>query len=378
MLTAEKINVLFIVKPIQWSGADRVLLDVASRLNKERYQVMLAILSISPDEEVTIPEEFPKIRYNMPNFNAWRMLRLVFQLCWAIHKHKIKIIHMNSYHPGNYVRLAGLLMRVPMVIDHWHGFNRFNWKRKMICRFYNRFTDLSFAVSAGVGAYIERQCGLDPAKIKVLYNCVDLAQYQNKSLSGKVRAELGLPLDQPVVGLVARLDHRAKGHLELLQALALLKDRHPVHALIVGGGRRQEEMQELAASLGLARRVHFLGNRRDVPELLAAMDIFTLPSHSEGVSLAVLEAMAAGLPVIVSAVGGLPEIVQHEENGLLIPPKDPEALARSLARVLENPGLARTLGEKARAHIQAHYSVERMAQVVNDTYDGLVKRKLGD
>jgi glycosyltransferase involved in cell wall biosynthesis len=188
---------------------------------------------------------------------------------------------------------------------------------------------------------------------------------------------LGIPLEEPVVGLVARLDHRAKGHLELIQAMALLQGRHAFHALMVGGGRRQEEMRDLAGSLGLGERVHFLGNRRDVPELLGAMDIFVLPSHSEGVSLAVLEAMAAGLPVIVSAVGGLPEIIHHEETGLLIPPKDAEALAGSLARLLENPDLAKRLGEKAREHIQEKYSLERLAQVVNAAYDELVKRKLG-
>jgi len=376
MSSEEKINVLFVIKPVQWSGSDRVLLDVATRLNKEKYQVIFAVISLNPADEATIPDSFPKIIFDMPNLHGWRQLLFSLQLCWAIHKYKIKIIHMNSYHPGNYCRLAAFCMGVPVIIDHWHGFNRFNFKRRMLCRFYNHFTDLSFVVSELVGRYVQQQCRTDPAKIEVLYNGVDPALYQNQNLAAQVRRELGLPPDRPVVGLVARLDHRAKGHLELLQALALLKDRQTVHALMVGGGRRQEEMQQLAASLGLAGVVHFLGNRKDVPELLAAMDIFVLPSHSEGVSLAVLEAMAAGLPVIVSEVGGLPEIVKHGETGLLIPPKDPEALAQSLARVLEEPGLARKLGQKAREHVQEKYSLERMALVVNETYDELVKKKL--
>lgn len=376
MLSAEKINVLFVIKPVQWSGADKVLLDVATRLNNDKYQVIFAIIGLHPSEEAVIPETFPQIRFDMPNLHGWRQFIFSLRLGWVIHKYKIKIIHMNSYHPGNYCRLAAFFMRVPVIIDHWHGFNRFSWKRKMLCRLYNSFTDLSFVVSELVGKYVQEQCGTDPARLKVLYNGVDPALYERKSLAAKVRQELGLPPDAPVVGLVARLDHRAKGHLELLRALSLLKERHTIHALMVGGGRRQEEMRQLAASLGLAEVVHFLGNRRDVPDLLAAMDIFVLPSHSEGVSLAVLEAMAAGLPVIVSEVGGLPEIVRQEETGLLIPPKDPEALARSLARLLEEPGLARRLGQKAREHVQEKYSLERMAQVVNAAYDELVQRKL--
>jgi glycosyltransferase involved in cell wall biosynthesis len=375
MSSKEKINVLFVVKPIQWSGSDRVLLDLATRLNKEKYQVIFAVISLNPADEATIPDSFPKIIFDMPDLHGWRQLLFSLRLCWAIHKYKIKIIHMNSYHPGNYCRLAAFCMGMPVIIDHWHGFNRFSLKRRVLCRLYNHFTDLSFVVSELVGKYIQEQCGTAPERIQVLYNGVDLAQYQNQDLAAKVRQELGLPPDLPVVGLVARLDHRAKGHIELLQALSLLKDRHTVHALMVGGGRRQEEMQQLAASLGLAQVVHFLGNRKDVPRLLAAMDIFVLPSHSEGVSLAVLEAMAAGLPVIVSEVGGLPEIVQHEDTGLLIPPKDPEALAQSLARVLEEPGLAQRLGQKAREQVQEKYSLERLAQILNQSYDELVQRK---
>jgi glycosyltransferase involved in cell wall biosynthesis len=377
MLSGKKIKVLFVIKPVQWSGADRVLLDVATRLNKEKYQVIFAIIGLHPDDEAAIPDSFPQIRFEMPNLHGWRQFFFSLKLCWVMFKHKIDIIHMNSYHPGNYCRLSAFFMRVPIIIDHWHGFNRFSLKRRMLCRLFNLFTDLSFAVSAGVGEYVQQQCGTDPAKIRVLYNGVDLAPLPNQKSRQEIRAELGLDPDQPVVGLVARLDHRAKGHLELIQAMSSLKETHPFHVLMVGGGRRQEEMQELAASLGLQERVHFLGNRRDVPALLQAMDIFVLPSHSEGVSLAVLEAMAAGLPVIVSEVGGLPEIVRHEENGLLIPPKDPEALARSLARLLENPGLAASLGQKAREHIETHYSLEKMGQVVNAAYDELVKKKLG-
>lgn len=376
MIPEQKINVLFVIKPIQWSGADKVLMDVATRLNQDKYKVIFAIIGLHPEQEFTIPDSFMQIRFDTPNLHGWRQLLFSLKLCWLMLKHKIKIIHMNSYHPGNYCRLAAYLVRVPIIIDHWHGFNRFNFKRRMLCRLFNPFTDLSFAVSEGVGEYVHQQCGTDPAKIKVLYNGVDLVPFQQSQASAKIREELGLPPDQPVVGLVARLDHRAKGHLELIQALALLKDRHPLQALMVGGGRRQEEMRELAASLGLQERVHFLGNRRDVPVLLKAMDIFVLPSHNEGVSLAVLEAMAAGLPVIVSAVGGLPEIVAHEENGLLIPPKDVEALAQSLARLLDNPDLARRLGQKAREHIEARYSLEGMGQAANAAYDELVQKKL--
>jgi glycosyltransferase involved in cell wall biosynthesis len=180
-----------------------------------------------------------------------------------------------------------------------------------------------------------------------------------------------------VIGLVGRLDHWGKGHKELFTAMARIRERHPVHALIVGGGRRAAEMQQLAESLGLADAVHFLGPRRDVPDLLNAMDVFVLPSYSEGVSLALLEAMAAGLPVIATAVGGLPEVVTDGDNGLLIPPRDPDALAGALERLLADPAWARQLGAKARAHVREHFSLDRLGREINEIYKELAEKKFG-
>ena len=201
-------------------------------------------------------------------------------------------------------------------------------------------------MSQGVRDYLIEPGALDPAKVRVVHNGVDVARLRQHRPRAEVRGELGLASATQVVGLVARLDHWGKGHRKFLTALANLKDCYPVEALIIGGGRREAEVKQLAGEMGLAGRVHFLGQRPDIPDLLAALDIFVLPSHSEGVSLALLEAMAAGLPVIVSAVGGLPEVVTDGVNGLLIPPKEPEALAGALARLLDDPALAKKLGER--------------------------------
>jgi glycosyltransferase involved in cell wall biosynthesis len=190
-----------------------------------------------------------------------------------------------------------------------------------------------------------------------------------------VRRELGLADGTAAVGLVARLDHWGKGHKEFFTALASLKDRYPVQGLVIGGGRRETEMRQLAVEMGLEERVRFLGQRDDVPDLLAALDIFVLPSHSEGVSLALLEAMAAGLPVIASRVGGLPEVVTDGDTGLLIPPQDPEALAAALARLLDEPAWAKKLGENARRQVEENFSLERLGREINEIYGELVEKK---
>ena len=371
----ETVNVLFIIKPERGAGAEMVLVEAAARLNPDRFRVICGLLT--PDVDRIIPPHLSTVDFRMPGLNGWVWLRFFFRLCWVIYRRRVDLIHVNSYIPGNYARLAAALMQAPIVIDHWHGFTRFNRKRRFICRVLGRFTDLSLAVSEGVRDYLVSQGALSPAKIRVVANGVDVAAIDAARPGEEVRRELGLPEGAPVIGLVGRLDHWGKGHKELFEAMASLRERHPVHALIVGGGRRMEEVRQSAESLGLAGAVHFLGPRPDVPDLLNAMDIFVLPSYSEGVSLALLEAMAAGLPVVATAVGGLPEVVTDGETGLLIPPRDAGALAGALARLLTDPALARRLGANARAHVREHYSLDRLGREINGIYGELVEQKFG-
>jgi glycosyltransferase involved in cell wall biosynthesis len=367
------ITVLFIIKPERSAGAEMVLVEAAARLNPDRFQVICGLLT--PDTDRVIPPHLARVDFRMPGLNGAVWLRFFFHLCWVLYRHQVDMIHVNSYVPGNYTRLAGALMQTPIIIDHWHGFTRFSGKRRRICRLLGRVTDLSIAVSQGVRDYLVEQVGLDPAKVRVVPNGVDLAAIDAARPGPAVRRELGLPQEVPLIGLVGRLDHWGKGHKELLEAMAALKERYPVQALMVGGGRREAEMRELAAGLGLTGQVHFLGPRRDVPDLLRAMDIFVLPSYSEGVSLALLEAMAAGRPVIATAVGGTPEVVTDGVTGILIPPRDSEALAGALARLLSDPSLAKQLGENARRHVREHYSLERLGREINEIYEEMVTEK---
>jgi glycosyltransferase involved in cell wall biosynthesis len=371
----EKINVLFIIKPERSAGAEMVLVEAAARLDPDRFRVICGLLT--PDAAGVIPPHLSTVDFRMPGLNGWVWLRFILQLCWVIYRRRVDLLHVNSYVPGNYARLAAALMQVPIIIDHWHGFTRFSRKRRLVCRVLGRFTDLSLAVSRGVRDYLVTQGGLNPARVRVVANGVDVAAIDAARPGNLVRRDLGLPEGAPVIGLVARLDHWGKGHKELLEALASLMARHPVNALMVGGGRRIDEVRALAAGLGLAGAVHFLGPRHDVPDLLNAMDIFVLPSYSEGLSLALLEAMAAGKPVIATAVGGTPEVVTDGGNGLLIPPRDAAALAAALERLLTDPALAQRLGAKARAHVREHYSLDRLGREINAIYGEFVEKKFG-
>jgi len=200
--------------------------------------------------------------------------------------------------------------------------------------------------------------GIRASRIHVIPNGVNLDQ-----ISGE-----RTPRPLQTIVTVANL-RKEKAHEVLFAAAAQLFPRHPsLGVKVVGDGPRAQELRDVAASFGLADRIAFLGHREDVPALLAEADLFVLPSRSEAFPNSVIEAMAAGLPVIASAVGGLLELVDSGRTGLLVPPDDPAALARAVEAVLAAPDSARAMGDAAREEISRRYSFDRMVQAFEELY----------
>jgi glycosyltransferase involved in cell wall biosynthesis len=200
--------------------------------------------------------------------------------------------------------------------------------------------------------------GLGPASIAVIPNGVDLGSFARPSRSGRIRT----------IVTVANL-RPEKSHETLLAAAAMLLDSSPdLRFRIVGDGPRRVELERLAATLGISGQVEFLGHREDVPALLADADVFVLPSRSEAFPNGAIEAMAAGLPVVASATGGLLDLVQPDTTGILVPPGDAGALAAALRSLVDDPARARAMGESARQFVQQRYSFERMVASFEDLY----------
>ena len=200
--------------------------------------------------------------------------------------------------------------------------------------------------------------GVPRDRIRVIPNGVALERYSSRAAARAIRTVI----------TVANL-RREKAHEVLLRAAASLIAAHPsLRFVIVGDGPRRAELEADARSLGLAQHVSFLGHREDVPALLAEADLFVLPSRSEAFPNGVLEAMAAGLPVVASRVGGLLDLVEHERTGLLVRPDDATELAKAIADVVRQPERAAALGEAARARVAARYSFDRMVEAFEDLY----------
>jgi glycosyltransferase involved in cell wall biosynthesis len=232
----------------------------------------------------------------------------------------------------------------------------------------------------GVRTWLLNQ-GYPAGKIQVIQNGIALSRAATGRPAGKLRRELGLAADTPLVAVLSRLNPM-KGIEYFLEAAVTIGSRFPaVRFLIIGGanynggGSYKMQIEKHAKDLGLESHVIFTGFRTDVHEILPEIDITVLPSLSEGLSNALLESMAAGVPTIATRVGGTPEAVEDGVTGLLVPPRDPGSLAQAMALLLENPELARRFGEAGRRRVIALFSIEKMVHQTESLYLKLLSAK---
>lgn len=276
--------------------------------------------------------------------------------------------HMSSPVACKWGLAAAALARVPAVlgtvqVGAYEPDRSSRLQLGMLARRVDRF----LAVSGEIAAELVEQLGWPADKVEVAYNAVDVARAAVAAPPG-LREELGGGEGRPLVLTPARLDAQ-KGHDILLEAIAEVPD---AFFLLAGEGPERARLETRAEALGVAERVRFLGRCEDVPELLAACDIFALPSLYEGSSLAVLEAMAAGIPIVSSAIGGTEELIEDGGSGLLVAPGDPVALAAALRRLLGDEQLRRNLAAGARERVDSGLRREQNAERVADVYRELL------
>lgn len=249
--------------------------------------------------------------------------------------------------------------------------HKYRWLRRVIAPAISRFVP----VSADLARWLERDVRIPRSKIELIRNGIDTERFA----PGEAAVLPGLPLINAatrVIGTVGRLDP-VKGFDHLLDAMAVLaarRDIPPVHLVVVGGGPEHEHLAGRIRELGLQAQVTLAGQRDDADALLKHFDVYVCSSIAEGIALTVLEAMASGLPVVATAVGGNPELVADGETGLLVPARQPQALAEALARVLSAPERAQAMGQAARRRAQAEFSVASMVAGYCSLYDALLAR----
>lgn len=295
-------------------------------------------------------------------------IRSLMKIC---KKEKVTLIQCHEFLMNFYGSLIGLLCRIP-VVTTVHG-RYYYWekaRRRMAMRFAASHSQM-VTVSQELTKFLVDKVGIPIENLKTIYNGIDLQQYRNSDAVGSRLALPGVSDQVQVVGTVGNL-YPVKGQTYLLQAMPLILKECPNTMFVFAGrGELEKVLKKEALDLGIEKYVRFLGFVADVPKFLNTLDVFTLPSLAEVFPLSVLEAMAHGLPLVVTNVGGNREIIEDGVSGYIVQAADHEALADKIVCLLKDKKLAQEIGERARETVQAKFSLEAMLSSYDQLYDSL-------
>ena len=312
------------------------------------------------------PEEFP-LHGSLARPNTlWQVVRLAR---WLEHN-RVELVHVHDFYATMLAVPAAKLAGAKVIVGrldlaHWHG-----PARRALLAQLTRMADHVIANAEAIRRMLVEEEGVDPSQVSVIHNGLDLPLFDMRMRQG-LQGPLPDTGGAPVVMHVANMNHVVKRQEDLLQALALLKaEGLTLHAFLVGDGPRRQQLERQAAQLGVADRAHFLGHRSDVPALYAHAQLGVLCSTAEGMSNAVIEGMAAGLPMVVTAVGGNPDLIVDGVRGRVVRPEQPAELAQAFRWLLEHPERAKDMAAAARGFVRRELSLERMVQ----SHDALYQR----
>jgi len=349
-------------------GAERMLAQLAGELQGAGCP---GVAFLPAGQEGWLSRELAAAGIVVEYFQLDRPLspKLAASLATAFRRHRIDLAHSHEFTMAFYGAWAARQARVPHIITmHGGRYYAGRLRRKLALRAAAALSGGVVAVSQVLAGQLCRDLWIRSTRITTIPNGVRFDPLAQST----IRSELALSPEDPLVVTVGNL-YPVKGHRVLLDAAALLSSQHPnLHVAIAGRGELAATLVEQASELGLAGRLHLLGLRTDVANVLAAADVFVLPSLSEGLPLALLEAMCAARPIVASAVGEVPVALAAGAAGLLVEPGNAAALAAALHRVLANRFEAQLLGKSAQARAAAEYGIARMVTRYAALYERLL------
>ncbi len=354
----------------EWRGGQRQSFFLVQELKKKGYPVQFVVQPESPLHKKAVEAGLPVLPLRMKSeldFGA------VFRLGRAMKRRKCRLAHFHDAHGLAVGAAAARRARVPLRfisrrVDFPVKKNRFSRGK------YTKDVDAIIAISEGVKKVLV-DSGISPSLIRVIPSGIDFSPFREVKSRDFLRREFSFAPDDYLVGIIAALEDH-KGHAYLIQASKILKAEAPgIKIVVVGTGSLRLELDRQTRELGVEDIVFFLGFREDVPRILASLDLFVLSSHLEGLGSSILDAMASRLPVVATQAGGIPEVVINLETGLLVPPRDPEALARAILTLYRDRELAARLGRRGYEVVHERYSAEAMAERIIALYEGFAAKK---
>jgi len=384
---ARPVRVVQFLATLAMGGTERQVMNLALGLDPARFEPRFACFRVLGDFLADIETtRRPLTLYAIDRLYGGKTLRQQLRFARDLRAGGIDVVHAYGFYANVFAvpaaRLAGARVVVASIRDTGDHLTPAKRRvQRLACR-------LADAILVNAEAVKRRLVGdgYDGRRITVIGNGIALARFGSKDGDGRCRREMGFSPASPLVAVFCRLDRR-KGLEHFLEAAASVGARFPEARFAVVGETRERrggvviegsykhELETLAARLGIGDRVVFTGFRGDVPELMSEVAVSVLPSLSEGLSNAILESMAAGVPVVATAVGGNSEAVQEGVTGLLVPPRDGAALADAISAVLADPALAMRLGAAGRQRATECFSNERMVRNTEDFYLALLAKK---
>lgn len=358
------------------AGAEKLLIGIAREYDKSRFELLFCTLK----KRGNLHDEIEKLGqkcYSLEYSNVFCLPMAILRLAQIIKRNKIDILHTHLFHAsaiGQFVarfnnRVIPVMTRHYSNVLHLYGtaLQRFldrrssSWARHII------------AISAGVRKTLVDLERVKPEKITVIHNGVEMPDCTSDKVSAsRIRNEFFIREDEKVVGAVGSL-HPRKGHCYLIEAIS--KSNSNIKLMIVGEGALKTELKRLSEELGIKDRVIFTGYRRDTNDLISSMDIVVHPSIEEGFGIAILEAMALGKIVVATDVGGIPEIINNGETGILVPCANADILAKTLSFLIKKPDLSKAISEKGKKSVERHFSIVKMVRGYENLYRNLLNRE---
>jgi glycosyltransferase involved in cell wall biosynthesis len=367
------VPVLFLLPALPIGGAERQVAALASGLDPRRFRTAVACqhaLGPVADELAAAGIPVTLLGDARRRDTAW-----IARLVALLRRERTRLILSHGFSTGVAARIAGVLAGVPVRIlaEHSTGERDMSPGKHRVNRLLAPLATAWIGLSEGQRDYLERVKGIPSARLHRIPNGIDATPFADRSRRNAVRAEWGLPDDAAVAGMLAVLRPEKDPKTFLLAARFVADELDRARFVLVGDGPLREDLAREIEVLDLPGRVVLAGRRADIPAVLSAFDVSVLCSTDvETLPLAFLESMAAGLPLVGTRVGGLPDLVVPERNGFLVRPGDPRGLADALLALLADPARARRFGEESAHRVREEYSLRRMVEA----YDALFERLL--
>lgn len=369
-------KILLVIGQLGFGGAERQLLYLLQRLDRRRFDPLLCVLA--PGEMMpgfqSLGLPIVVLKRYLPRYDVLPLLGLLA----LTRRWRPDLIHSFMTLANFFGLVTAKICRIPLLVAERNveplpGADMKRFHHWIDCLAISRAAAVVANSRAGAVLAVTTK-GAPPEKVYIIPNGISTEPFDNLENPRAKRRELGLSPDRFTIGIIGSLVGKRKDHETFLRAMHSLAQRRSrsFQIVCVGGGPKLAETRLLARQLGLAERTWFAGVRTDVPGILAALDLVVSSSQWEGMPNVIMEAMAAGKPVVATAVGGTPELVIPGETGFLVPPRDPEALAQACQKMMENPGQAVEMGRAGRSRIEKFFSIEKMVRDTEKIYQRLL------